>query len=211
MVPNQDDLLGLTGLLESGKVMPVTGRTYPLSQAPEAIGYFAEGHARESRHHHTRRRPSRRPCPARTAGSASSVHRVRPKPGQQLPGYPAGKALIGHTPNCRRSDTTRASPARLCPKLSANGNPRSQPSCQPFRAGHPALRRRRGRSRSVTDAAARRRAHRRRYGWLVHLSCPSTGRTDVGDLGMFTPVEALETVPVSYAPRGRARGGSRPT
>jgi NADPH:quinone reductase-like Zn-dependent oxidoreductase len=43
---NQDDLLALTELLESAKVTPVIGRTYPLSQTPEAIGYFAEGHAR---------------------------------------------------------------------------------------------------------------------------------------------------------------------
>ena len=43
---NQDDLLALTELLESGKVMPVIGRTYPLSQTAEAIGYFGQGHAR---------------------------------------------------------------------------------------------------------------------------------------------------------------------
>ena len=44
--PNQDDLLALKELLESGKVTPVIDRTYPLSQTPEAIGYFGEGHAR---------------------------------------------------------------------------------------------------------------------------------------------------------------------
>jgi NADPH:quinone reductase-like Zn-dependent oxidoreductase len=45
-VPNRADLLVLKELIESGKVTPVVGRTYPLSQAPEAIGYFGEGHAR---------------------------------------------------------------------------------------------------------------------------------------------------------------------
>jgi NADPH:quinone reductase-like Zn-dependent oxidoreductase len=45
-VPRQDDLLTLKELLESGKVTPVIGRTYPLSQIPEAISYFGEGHAR---------------------------------------------------------------------------------------------------------------------------------------------------------------------
>jgi NADPH:quinone reductase-like Zn-dependent oxidoreductase len=43
---NQDDLLALTELLESGTVTPVIDRTYPLSQTPEAIGYFGQGHAR---------------------------------------------------------------------------------------------------------------------------------------------------------------------
>lgn len=46
LAPNQDDLLALRELLESGKVTPVVGRTYPLSRTPEAIGYFGEGHAR---------------------------------------------------------------------------------------------------------------------------------------------------------------------
>lgn len=43
--PNQTDLLVLRELLESGKLTPVVGRTYPLSQAREAISYFGEGHA----------------------------------------------------------------------------------------------------------------------------------------------------------------------
>ena len=41
----QDDLLVLKELIESGKLMPVVGRTYPLSRAREAISYFGEGHA----------------------------------------------------------------------------------------------------------------------------------------------------------------------
>ena len=44
--PEQDDLLVLKELIESGKLMPVVGRTYPLDQAGEAISYFGEGHAK---------------------------------------------------------------------------------------------------------------------------------------------------------------------
>ena len=43
--PEQDDLLVLKGLMESGKLTPVVGRTYPLSRAREAVSYFGEGHA----------------------------------------------------------------------------------------------------------------------------------------------------------------------
>ena len=42
----QDDLLILKELIESGKLTPVVGRTYPLDQAGEAISYFGEGHAK---------------------------------------------------------------------------------------------------------------------------------------------------------------------
>jgi NADPH:quinone reductase-like Zn-dependent oxidoreductase len=41
-----DDLQALTDLIEAGKVAPVIDRTYPLDQAPEALRYWAEGHAR---------------------------------------------------------------------------------------------------------------------------------------------------------------------
>jgi NADPH:quinone reductase-like Zn-dependent oxidoreductase len=41
-----DDLRALTDLIEAGKVAPVIDRTYPLEQAPEALRYWAEGHAR---------------------------------------------------------------------------------------------------------------------------------------------------------------------
>ena len=44
-VPNQD-LAFLTELIESGKVTPVIDRTYPLKEAPEAMRYLEEGHAR---------------------------------------------------------------------------------------------------------------------------------------------------------------------
>jgi NADPH:quinone reductase-like Zn-dependent oxidoreductase len=44
--PNQEDLVVLKELLESGKVAPVIDRTYPLSETPEAMGYVGEGHAR---------------------------------------------------------------------------------------------------------------------------------------------------------------------
>ncbi len=43
---NQEDLRALRELLETGKVTPVVGRTYPLIEAPDAIRYLAEGHAR---------------------------------------------------------------------------------------------------------------------------------------------------------------------
>jgi len=42
----KEDLLVLTELVEAGKVTPVIDRTYPLSAAPEAIGYLEAGHAR---------------------------------------------------------------------------------------------------------------------------------------------------------------------
>lgn len=38
------DLQALTDLIESGQVRPVIDRTYPLSQAPEAIQYVRDGH-----------------------------------------------------------------------------------------------------------------------------------------------------------------------
>jgi NADPH:quinone reductase-like Zn-dependent oxidoreductase len=43
---NQEDLIVLKELIESGKVTPVIDRTYPLSEVPEAIRYLEEGHAR---------------------------------------------------------------------------------------------------------------------------------------------------------------------
>jgi NADPH:quinone reductase-like Zn-dependent oxidoreductase len=43
---NREDLLVLQGLLLSGKVKPVIDRTYALSEAPEAIRYLEQGHAR---------------------------------------------------------------------------------------------------------------------------------------------------------------------
>ena len=43
---NTQDLRALTELIESGQVRPVIDRTYPLSQAPEAIEYMRDGHAR---------------------------------------------------------------------------------------------------------------------------------------------------------------------
>jgi NADPH:quinone reductase-like Zn-dependent oxidoreductase len=46
MAPNQADLITLTELIESGKVTPVTDRTYPLAEVPEAIRQFEQGHTR---------------------------------------------------------------------------------------------------------------------------------------------------------------------
>jgi NADPH:quinone reductase-like Zn-dependent oxidoreductase len=42
----QEDLETLRGLLEAGKITPVIDRTFPLSEAPEAIRYLREGRAR---------------------------------------------------------------------------------------------------------------------------------------------------------------------
>ena len=44
--PNRDDLAIVRDLLLAGKVTPVIDRTYPLSEAPEAIRYLEQGHAR---------------------------------------------------------------------------------------------------------------------------------------------------------------------
>jgi NADPH:quinone reductase-like Zn-dependent oxidoreductase len=41
-----EDLQVLTELIEAGKITPVIDRTYPLSEAPEAIRYMEEGQAR---------------------------------------------------------------------------------------------------------------------------------------------------------------------
>ena len=43
---NSEKLIVLKELIEAGKVTPVIGRTYPLSEVPEAIRYLEEGHAR---------------------------------------------------------------------------------------------------------------------------------------------------------------------
>ena len=43
---NRQDLHVLKDLIEAGKVMPVIDRTYPLSEAPEAMRYLEGGHAR---------------------------------------------------------------------------------------------------------------------------------------------------------------------
>ncbi len=42
---NQKDLIFIKELIEAGKVKPVIDRLYQLSEVPEALRYFAEGHA----------------------------------------------------------------------------------------------------------------------------------------------------------------------
>ena len=42
----REDLIALTKLVEAGTVRPVIDRTYPLIEAPDAIRYLEEGHAR---------------------------------------------------------------------------------------------------------------------------------------------------------------------
>ena len=44
--PNRKDLLAITELCESGKIIPVIDKRYPLSQVPEALRYLGEGHAK---------------------------------------------------------------------------------------------------------------------------------------------------------------------
>jgi NADPH:quinone reductase-like Zn-dependent oxidoreductase len=43
---NSEDLMVLRDLIESGQIAPAVDRTYPLSEAPAAIRYMIEGHAR---------------------------------------------------------------------------------------------------------------------------------------------------------------------
>jgi len=43
---NQEDLIIIKNLLESGKIIPVIDRCYPLSKTPEAFWYFENEHAR---------------------------------------------------------------------------------------------------------------------------------------------------------------------
>ncbi len=42
---NSEKLIVLKEFIEADKVTPVIGRTYPLSEVPEAIRYLEEGHA----------------------------------------------------------------------------------------------------------------------------------------------------------------------
>ena len=42
---NAADFVTLAQMLETGKIKPIIGRTYPLSETPEAIGYVMTGHA----------------------------------------------------------------------------------------------------------------------------------------------------------------------
>jgi NADPH:quinone reductase-like Zn-dependent oxidoreductase len=43
---NAEDLVFMNQLLESGKVVPVIDRSFPLNETPEAFRYFGKGHAR---------------------------------------------------------------------------------------------------------------------------------------------------------------------
>jgi NADPH:quinone reductase-like Zn-dependent oxidoreductase len=43
---DRESMETLAELLESGKVKPVVGRTYPLSEVAQALDYVSEGHVR---------------------------------------------------------------------------------------------------------------------------------------------------------------------
>jgi NADPH:quinone reductase-like Zn-dependent oxidoreductase len=43
---NQKDLVELKALVETGKIKPIIEKTYPLSEAPEAMRYIGSGHVR---------------------------------------------------------------------------------------------------------------------------------------------------------------------
>ena len=43
--PNKNDLNFLKELIETGKIKPVIHRCYALSEVPDALRYFGEGHA----------------------------------------------------------------------------------------------------------------------------------------------------------------------
>jgi NADPH:quinone reductase-like Zn-dependent oxidoreductase len=44
--PKTKDLVAMKELIESGKVTPVIGSTYPLSETAQAMRHVEEGHAR---------------------------------------------------------------------------------------------------------------------------------------------------------------------
>lgn len=44
--PNREDLATITELCETGKIVPVIDRRYPLRQVPDALRYLGEGHAK---------------------------------------------------------------------------------------------------------------------------------------------------------------------
>ena len=74
--PQQQDLLVLKELMESGALTPIVGRTYPLNQTAEAIAYFGEGHARGQDRDHgvtePRAEATVRPLEARRADPTGS-------------------------------------------------------------------------------------------------------------------------------------------
>jgi NADPH:quinone reductase-like Zn-dependent oxidoreductase len=41
----QEDLLAITELCESGRIVPCIDRRFPLSEVPAALRYLGEGHA----------------------------------------------------------------------------------------------------------------------------------------------------------------------
>ncbi len=75
---NHEDMLVLKELIEAGKITPVIDRTYPLSEAPEAIRYLERGtRPRKGRHHRLTRGP---PFTSTTVGQGDQAFpKLRPR------------------------------------------------------------------------------------------------------------------------------------
>ncbi len=76
---NYQDLIVLTGLIESGKVTPVIDRSYPLAETPQAIRYLEQGNARGkvviAVWHAADRRPHDLPAAAAAAAADAAATR----------------------------------------------------------------------------------------------------------------------------------------
>ena len=46
MKPDTKDLTLIKELIEAGKIIPVIDKSFPLSELPEALRYYGEGHSR---------------------------------------------------------------------------------------------------------------------------------------------------------------------
>ena len=46
MKPDAKDLTLIKELIEAGKIIPVIDKSFPLSELPEALRYYGEGHSR---------------------------------------------------------------------------------------------------------------------------------------------------------------------
>ena len=69
IAPNQADLTAAAELTETGKVIPVIDRTYPLAQAAEAIRHLEQGQTRGRLSSPCKPRPRTPPCSRPSCGS----------------------------------------------------------------------------------------------------------------------------------------------